>query len=110
MLAAGKLDRRITLQRPVETRGASYGDVQKTWVDVATVWAAYEPLSGRELLLTRQVTSEMTVRFRIRHLAGINAKMRVLLGVRVFQILSPPIEIGGRGVEMHLECAERIVG
>ena len=110
MLAAGTLGHRITLQEPTETRGAAYGDVQKAWADVATVWAAFEPLSGRELLLAQQVNSEITVRFRIRYRADVTAKWRVLLGARVFQIAAPPIDVNGAGVELHLQCVENRSG
>jgi SPP1 family predicted phage head-tail adaptor len=110
MLAAGKLSERVTLQAPAETRGAAYSDVKKAWADVATVWAAFEPLSGRELLLAQQVNSEITVRFRLRYRADITAKWRVIYRGRVFQIAAPPIDVGGRGVELHLQCVETRVG
>lgn len=109
-MRAGSLRERVTLQSPTESRSAAYADVQKAWVDVATVWAAFEPLSGRELLLAQQVSSDINVRFRVRYRADVTAKWRVRYGTRIFQIVQPPIDVGGRRVELHLMCTEVRVG
>ena len=105
-MQAGKLSERVTLLQPTEVRGGSYGDVQKTWAAAATVWAAVEPLNGRELLAAQQVGSEMSVRVRVRHRTDVTAKWRVQHGARVLEIVAPPIDVGGQGVETQLLCAE----
>ena len=58
-LRAGQLNRRITLQRPSSAQD-SFGAVQSTWIDVATVWADIQPLSGRELENARRMASEVS--------------------------------------------------
>ena len=60
-LAAGKLNKRVTVQQQVtsiDTEGLS----DTNWSDVASVWAAIEPLSVRELLTAQQVQSNVSVR------------------------------------------------
>ena len=108
MLAAGKFDKRIRIDQPVEVRGADYADVQRTWSEVATVWAAVEPLNGRELERFRELGSDLSVRVRIRYsatVAGVSPKMRVVYGARTFEIgtVINPLEAG---VELHLICSE----
>lgn len=110
MLAAGKLSHRIELQAPTESLGGQFNDVQTAWATQATVWAAKEPLSGRELLQAQQVQSEISVRFRIRHRADVTAKWRVLHAGRVYPIVAPPVDVGGQGVELQLLCTEVRVG
>ena len=87
-LAAGRMTERITLQAPTETRGADYADPQVTWANVATVWAAVEPLVGREYFAQREQQSAVTVRIRIRYRADVTAKWRVLHGARVYEVES----------------------
>ena len=102
---AGILRHRVTLQSPVETRGPDYAEVQRAWTDVATVWASIEPLSARELFQNLEVSSELTTRVRIRWMAGVSAKWRVLFGVRVFEIQSV-LNPGEANIDLELLCAE----
>lgn len=75
-MRAGQLRHRVTIQQKTETRSGT-GDVVVTWSDVAQVWAANEPLRGREYLEAKQVHDEAVTRFRIRHYDGILPEMRV---------------------------------
>jgi SPP1 family predicted phage head-tail adaptor len=76
-MQAGKLDRRITIQQPVETQN-SFGEIVVSYTNFAEVWAEVIPLSGRELLTAGQILPEATMRINIRWLAGINEKFRIL--------------------------------
>jgi len=76
-MQAGKLRHRVTLQRRVESQDAT-GAVVWTWTSFATVWASIEPLTGREYFAAAQVQSAIDARIRIRYLANVTAKMRVL--------------------------------
>lgn len=107
-MRAGLLGHRVTLQAPVEVRGADYADVQRTWANVATVWASVEPLSAREFFQNLEVQGELSARIRLRWssaIAGISQKWRVLYGSRVFEIQGV-INVGEHGVELELLCAE----
>ncbi len=78
MLSAGKLDRRITLQVPIVTRGA-LGGVAETWADLATVWADIRPLSGKEIQMAQQTQTQAQMVMTIRHRSDLQANCRVLL-------------------------------
>lgn len=82
---AGDLRHRITIQQPTVAQD-SYGEPVPTWSTFATVWAAAEPATGREYWANQQVTSELSVRFRIRHRTGITPSMRVSWDSRLFDI------------------------
>ena len=89
-LAAGRLNRRISLQRLISAQD-SYGGPVESWVDIATVWASIEPLSGRELETAQRMASEVTHQVLLRHQPIFNdtrevAAMRVLYGKRIFNI------------------------
>ena len=48
-LAAGKLRHRVQLQAPFQSQDDS-GDIINSWITQYTVWAAIEPLSGKEFI------------------------------------------------------------
>lgn len=100
----GAMRHRVTLQRPsaeLDSRGQPV-----EWMDVATVWAAVEPLRGREFWAAQQVNAEQTVRIRIRYRPGVTSDMRVLYGSRILLLVAPPIDAEERHVELQLLCKE----
>lgn len=108
MLAAGKLNRRVVIEQPVEARDPNYAAVTRTWAPLATVWAAVEPLQGRELERSRELGSEISLRVRVRYsstTAGVTSKMRVISGARRYEIQAVINPQDGRE-ELHLLCAE----
>lgn len=105
MPPAGWLRHRVTIQKLAGTQN-SYGEKVKTWQDVATVWASVEPLRGREYIEAAAKKAEVTHRVRIRYRSGINAGMRVIYGSRVFEIVSPPIDVLEKHREIELMCKE----
>jgi SPP1 family predicted phage head-tail adaptor len=107
-MRAGKLDQRITLEQPTEARDPNYGTLVKTWVAVATVWAAVEPQSGREYLTNEEPGAELALRVRIRygsHVAACSPKWRVNYGGRLLQI-NAVINLRSAGEELQLICTE----
>ena len=105
-MEAGKLRNLVQLQRATVTTD-SHGDQVKAWSTLAEVWASIEPLSGREFLQASQVTSDVTVRIRLRGRSDLSLtpKDRVTFGARTFDIRHV-IDWGGRGVETQLMCTE----
>lgn len=91
MVDAGKLRHRITFQRFDGQRDA-YGDPLKGedahWSDVASMWAAVNPVSGREFLAVEQSQSELTHKVSCRYRGGLDTAMRIISRERVFQIIS----------------------
>lgn len=65
-MRAGDLRRRIRIQGRQQTQDA-LGQPSSVWVDVATVWAAINPASGRELLLAQAVHTKVGGTVTIRY-------------------------------------------
>lgn len=102
----GDLRHRITLQK-LEMVQDSYGQPTETWTDVATVWAAVNPISGREFFQAETINSEITHKILIRHRAGIEPSMRVKFKDRIFTILSV-INFQEKNEALQLMCKELI--
>jgi SPP1 family predicted phage head-tail adaptor len=103
-MRAGRLRHRVTIQEYTESQN-TYGEVTKSWVDFATVWAAMEPARGREFWESQQINAETTSTVVLRYLAGVKPEMRVLYDGRVFQILSV-INPDERNRELQLRVKE----
>jgi len=113
-MRAGTLRHKVTIQKLDGTLDAA-GVENQTWVDVATVRAAIEPLRGDERFTAQQEVAQVTTRIRTRFLAGVVAKMQVEFIdlaqdpdlTRLYDILSV-INVGQRDREMHLMCKETV--
>jgi SPP1 family predicted phage head-tail adaptor len=78
---AGKLDRRVTLQRQGAETDNGYGPVPGAWAELAEVWAEMMPLSGAERIAAAENAAYANVRFRIRKSStvdSLNASDRLL--------------------------------
>ena len=105
---AGGMDRRIRIERSAE--GDDGYNTTEVWETLVEVWASYRPSAGREAreALGREATLPATFRMRwSRVTAGLTAADRlyeIINGARfgpVFDIKSPPVEIGRReGIEI----------
>ncbi|WBX86339.1 phage head closure protein [Sphingosinicella microcystinivorans] len=103
---ASKLDTRIRIERKSATSDPLYGTETITWTTFATVWAEVQDVlpSRAERLADSIIIANRPARIRMRHLAGITADMRVIIGNRGLQIVSGPAEIGRReGIELIVE-------
>lgn len=103
-LAAGRLRRRVALQRRVLTAN-TYGEQVETWETLATVWAAVEPVRGREFWAARQTLSEATARILIRHRSDVTTVERVADGAEAWDILSV-VDPGSRSEYLELYAKE----
>lgn len=101
-MRAGELRHRVTIQQFTAARDAVGGET-KTWSDLATVYAAALPISGREYVALRQAQSDITIRFRLRYRSGINTGMRVVWDGRNYDIVEA-INRNGRDQELELLC------
>lgn len=104
---AGKLRHRIELQSNASVNN-DFGEAIKSWVPYANVWAAVEPLTGRELQNASQISAEITIRVRIRYNGLVKPHHRVIFNDRILEIVSviPPAE---RKITQHLMCKEVVV-
>lgn len=106
-MRAGSLRHKVKLQQVTVTPDPTTGAPANTWADISNpnVFAAVEPLSGREYHEARSRNSEVDTRIRIRYRSGIAAKMRVLWGSRTFDIKAV-LNLEERNRELHLMCKE----
>ncbi|GIW49202.1 MAG: head-tail adaptor protein [Caloramator sp.] len=102
----GDLRHRVTLQK-LEMVQDSYGQPTETWTDVATVWAAVNPISGREFFQTETINSEVTHKILIRYMQGVKPAMRIKFKDRIFNILYV-INFEERNETLQLMCKELI--
>jgi len=103
-MRSGNLRHRITIQQKSVTRGSAGGEVI-AWVNFATaIHAEAEPLVGREFVELRAAQADLSLRFRMRYMAGINPAMRVLWDDGTYNIVEV-IDIKGLRRELHLMCS-----
>lgn len=101
----GQLNKRITLQQKT-TAGDGAGGVTETWSDVATVWAAVEPLNGPERYQAQKLQTIITHKVTIRYRVGVSPKMRVVYSGRILEIVEV-IDPNERHEQLRLLCEER---
>lgn len=105
-MRAGQLRHRVTIQTASEAQD-SFGQPQPTWTTFAERFAEILPQSGREFVAARTVTPELTHLVRLRGVAGVTPKMRLLFGTRVFDILAA-MAVEERSRELLLSCRELV--
>lgn len=105
-MRAGRLRHRIVLQSPTRTRDST-GGFTTTWTNEATVWAAIEPLSGREFFEIKQIQAETSVRVIIRHRDGITTDWRISHGGKFYDITGV-INESERDRMITLFCSEGV--
>ena len=104
----GEKPHRVAIQRATEAQGAT-GEITKTWATLATVWAAVEPLSGREFFQAQQVQAEVSHKVTMRHYTGvtISPKDRLTFGSRTFRI-EAVLNLEERNIETVILCREEV--
>lgn len=106
---AGRLRHRVVLQRfngTVDDYGDARQDVDANWEPVATVWAAVDPVAGREFYANYQAQAELSHKVSVRYRSDVRAGMRVLLeGSRRLEIESV-IDWEERHEHLLLMCRE----
>ena len=105
-MRAGRLRHKVTIQDYTESQN-TFGEVTKNWTDYATVWAAVEPVKGREFWESQQINAEITTKVTLRYLAGVKPKMRILHDTRIFEIDSV-INVDERNRELQLLVKEMV--
>ena len=94
-MQAGRLNRRCQLQSPSQSVD-ELGQPIPGWTDVATVWGDIRMKSGLESIKAGASVSTVQASIRIRYRAGINAGMRVVHNLQVYEILAVQPDVGGR--------------
>lgn len=104
---AGKLDRRVALQRATESK-SDRGGVTQTWATFATVWAQKIEARGDERFSDPSLVGKITRSFRIRwssEVKDLTSKDRVMFEGVPHDIIAQR-EIGGRDL-IELDCFAR---
>lgn len=87
MIPAGKMNRRVELLSPVESRSPT-GEATLAFNAQATVWAAVDGLSTREFMQAQQANLLATHRVRIRHYPALTHEWRVRIDGKDMEIAS----------------------
>jgi SPP1 family predicted phage head-tail adaptor len=87
--SSGDLRSRISFQQATLTDDGA-GGRSRAWVTIGSAWAGIEPWKGNENITADQLRAAATFRVvtRYRTDIAITAKLRILYGSRVFEILS----------------------
>lgn len=83
----GKMNQRVTLQSPTESKSRS-GEVTLTWSDYDETWASVDGLSSRDIMQAMQANVVATHRIRIRHRDGVSHEHRLLWRGKTMEIAS----------------------
>jgi len=86
-MRAGARRHKITIQTKTITTDAFGGPVE-TWATFATVWAAVEPLQGRELEKAQAIRAEISTKISMRYLVGLDTSDRITHGGKYYNILA----------------------
>lgn len=97
-MRAGSLRHSVSIENYTTARGAN-GTETQSWSAAETVWASIEQLSGRELMIARQIKADATHRITMRYTSNLTAKSRVVFGSRVFYPLDPPANTDQKNFE-----------
>ena len=103
-MRAGKLDRRIVIERAVISRDAFNAPVE-TWVPVATVWAQQRPNRGAERFAAQEVAGSAVMSFHLRYRKDITVKDRIRYQDRLWNITD--VREIGRRVVTEIDCVAR---
>lgn len=107
MIAAGRLNQRITIEQPASEHDAA-GQPIRTWSTlVEDVPAAVESVAGNETIRGRQVSAEATTLFTTRYRADVTTRMRVSYEGRTLNIVRAADPYGDRR-ELRIECREEL--
>ena len=87
-MQSGKLRDYVTIQTYTPVTAAN-GSTTKSWSTFGQVYAEIKSVSGREYLqMDDKLQGDVSYKIRIRYLAGVLDKMRVLHGSIVYEIAS----------------------
>ena len=95
-VGSGALRHKVQIQDEQIAQDPTTGEMVKSWVTVANVWAEIVPLSGREFLAASAEQSEVRSRITIRYRDGVTNASRVLYRGQYFNIFAvlPDAESG----------------
>jgi len=103
-VTVGGLKKRVTILKQVPVSDGQ-GGFTETWQEAGTVWAAIEPISGREYYEAMQLASDVTHRVRMRYM-DLTPHEKIKYDDRVFDIIAV-IDVNMEHRELEVLCNER---
>lgn len=103
-MQAGKLRHRVIFEKNAGLKDAA-GSRKPIWVDVCTVNAEIKPLSAREVLASKAVMSDVSVKIIIRYRSDITSAMRIKYKDTIYSIVGEPINTDMRNRELQIMCS-----
>ena len=100
-----RLRHRITFQKPSGRTTNTMGEDVPVYEDYATVWAAVEPLTGREYAEAQKIRAETTYRVTVRYIAGITPNMRITHRDKTLNIASV-LNVDERNIELQIMAVD----
>lgn len=107
-IAAGKLRHKVKLQSFTTTVDMTTGDRVQAWADAGAIWAAVEPLSGREFIAAAATQSKVAARITIRYREGVTAAQRIVHGATVYNIEAVLADKDSGREYLSLMCSEGV--
>lgn len=105
MISAGQLTERINIEQRTTTQD-SIGQPVETWSLVSAVWASIRHPSGLSAIKADADVSIVKASIRIRYRAGIDAGMRVVHGLTIYDIKAVLPNRAGGYVDLVCEAAK----
>lgn len=105
----GELNKRVRLRRSIAA--TNLGQVEITSGVYADVWAAIEPLSGREFISADRLIPDASMMIRIRWRSDVRPSDSVLLednGQEYVYEIAAVLNQDTRHEELHLVCRETV--
>lgn len=102
----GRMDRRVTIIKPIIEDGDSNEDKIVGWEKFADVWARKEDLRGKEVVVADQLKFMYLTAWSIRKIDGIKANWRIVYKGQVYEINQIS---EGEGRERNLDIITNIL-
>ena len=100
MLNAGRLDRKIIIERNSGATADVYGEITASWTTLTTLWGQIAQLSGREILGAEKETVMKSIRVICRYSSEVKPKDRLNIN-SVYYNITYVRELGRReGLEI----------
>ena len=104
-VTTGKLRHLVTIQTRSTTRDVTSGQLEESWTNGDTVWAAVLPMSGRELEQAQAIHAQVKTKIVMRYTSNVSAESRIKFGDRTFHVWSV-INTEERNIETICYCEE----
>jgi SPP1 family predicted phage head-tail adaptor len=108
MIAAGKLNRRIEIQKKTLTTDAD-GYKVESWEKLYTPMAYIQTVTGREFHAGRRLLADANMYFIIWYKSGITTQNRIKYNGKIHEILSVE-DVSEAHREMHIVAKELMPG